>query len=255
MKKLFIALTILGIITSCGKDKDNTTLTPKNKFMSKWSWTYGANGVNNAEESFTLNNDNKLISSIYHNSELSSQPVTYSYTRNDEGRITKQQWNQSYRTYEYNSVGQLLKSSLYNTSGSLISYYIFNYSTDGYERVSYSSSGVSGSKLVCTYTTDKKNIAKEVWYSSSGNVAQETQYTYYTTKSATSIYPYSEVIILDKGFVSENAINIATTIIGSTSYTIKHTYSYNSDGLPIFDNEVNSNGEPPSIVIYEYIER
>lgn len=224
--------------------------------MSKWNWVYGTNGANNGYETYTFDTDNKLAASVYYNSEITTVPRTNTYTRNGAGQVIKMQLSTGYRNYEYNASGQLSRSSLYNASGTLASYYVFNYSADGYERVSYSATGVAGSKLVCTYTTDKKNIAKELWYYANGSVSQQIEYTYLTTKKPESIYPFSEVTTLDRGFVSQNAVNVATSSApGFGPVTTTYTYTYNQDGYPVTQKEVYGTGEAPASTTFEYIEK
>lgn len=253
MKKIFFIAIAIAAFTSCKKDKD-TPAFAKTVLMSKWNWVYGTNGANNGYESYTFNAGNELSASVFYNSETATAPVSKTYTRNAAGQVVKAQRSTGYTAYEYNSSGQLSKSSSYNTSGTLSSYYLYNYSADGYEQVSYSAAGVAGSKLVCTYTADKKNIAKETWYNSRGDVSLQVEYTYLTTKRPESVYPYSEVYILDRGFVSQNAINIATSSApGNSTATTTYTYTYNGEGYPLTQKETYSNGDAPSNMTFEYI--
>jgi len=257
IKQLLYIIFMVVAIASCGKDKDTPASAAKTTFMFKWTWVYGTNGANNGSESYTLDNANKLSSSVYQNSEIAPVPVTTTYTRNAAGQVIKSQWSSGYRTYEYNASGQLSKSSLYRTSdGTLVNYFVFNYSADGYERVSYSAAGVAGSKVVFTYTTDKKNIAKEVWYYANGSVSNQNDYSYHTTKNPESVYPYSEVYMLDRGFVSKNAISIAASSApGLPSSNTAHSYTYNDEGYPLTHKETISTGEASATTTYEYIKK
>lgn len=251
MKQLFYVLCMAVVIMSCTKDKD--TPAAKNTFMSKWAYV---EGFDNASESYTLDANNKLSSSVYSSSAGSGKLISTTYIRNAAGQVIKSDWGTGYRTYEYNTSGQLSKSSLYYTADVVANYYVFNYSADGYERGSYSAAGVAGSKLVCTYTADKKNIAKEIWYYANGNVATQNDYSYYTTKNPESVYPYSEVYILDRGFVSQNAVNITTfSAPGLASSSTTHSYTYNDEGYPLTHKETSSTSEASSTVTYEYIKK
>lgn len=116
--------------------------------------------------------------------------------------------------------------------------------------------GVAGSKMVCTYTADKKNIAKVVWYNSRGDIAQQTEYTCLASKNPATIYPFSEVNKLDRGFVSQNAVQVAA--ISSPGYSpvsATDSYTYDRGGYPLTEQETYSNGDIPSVITYEYIEK
>jgi|GEM_PF-2394786 len=253
-KKVLSITAILLLLTACRSSND-TEETPVDKqtFMSKWIWVYGSGGTYNANESYTLDANNKLSSSVYTRNEATTTVINITYTRNALGQVIKSQNESSYRIYEYNSAGQLSKSSAYKASdGTLLSYYVFNYSADEYEQVSYSAAGVAGSKIVFTYTADKKNIAKEIWYYANGNIAFQRQNSYYTTKNPLSVYPYSEIYMLDKGFVSQNAVNTETYSYDSgPSYNTVYSYTYNEDGYALTQKEIT--GTEQTTTTYEYI--
>lgn len=247
-------MIIAAIAVACKKDKEEPAAVAA--LMLKWNRVYGASGINNAYESYTFDADNKVSASVYYNSEISATPGNYTYTRNAAGQIIKSQRGNGYTAYEYNSSGQLSKSSLYNASGTLTGYYLFSYATGGYGRAFYSAAGVAGSRLECTYTADKRNIAKEVWYNSRGDVMQQIEYTYLAGPKPESIYPFSEIYMLDRGFVSKNAIDVITVNTpGYSPAATTYTYTYNPGGYPLTQKETFSNTDAPSVTTYEYIVR
>lgn len=255
MKKITYMLFIAALV-SCKKDKP-VNPAAKQTFMSKWNMVYGVNGAYNAYESYTLDANNKLSNSVYNESPAMSTPDNTSYTRNAAGQIIKARKSDgSYKTYEYNSTGQMTKSSEYNKSETLTGYTLFNYSAGGYELASYLATGVEGYKYAYTYTADKKNIAKKVYYEGNGNIFYQTDYTYYTTqKSPTSVYPYSEIEQLGSGFSNQNAVSIATTTYpdGRPPLGITYSWTFNNEGYPLTVKRTYSNGTAPSNTIYEYI--
>ncbi|WP_143019881.1 hypothetical protein [Niabella drilacis] len=252
MKRVFVLLVLTVVAASCGKDKD--VPSAKAVFMSKWNWVYGADGSKNGSETYAFDAGHKIVSSIFYNIETTpAGAVNYTYTSNAAGRITKAQHNNGYRTFEYNASGQVLKASFFNASGTLTRYYLYNYTADGYEQVSYAAAGVAGSKKVFQYTADKKNIASRTVYNSAGTKTEETVFTFLTTRSPENIYPYSEMMKIEQGFANQHAVEVASTSVSGTSYTTRHTYTYNAEGYPLTDKETYSTGAAPSNMTYEYI--
>ncbi len=254
MKHLFFILWVVLALASCKKDKDVPAATTV--LMSQWEIT---NGTNTIAEAYSFDAGNKLSGSVYNNTEFTNTPVTYSYTADAAGKITRADKKNKdgaaagYNTYEYDASGRLAKISYFNAAGALSSYYGFLYAGDHYERVSYSAAGVAGSKTVFYYTPDKKNIAVYKQYTSKGDLYIQVDYTRLASRNPESIYPYSEMYILETGFVSENAVDAAATTYGAATYTTTYTYTYDAAGYPLTHKEVYSSGEEPSTATYKYV--
>lgn len=90
MKKLFFVLIVAAAFASCKKDNPAAPAA-KATFMSKWTWVYGAGGIYNASESYTLDANNKLSSSIYNRNEGTTILISSTYTRNAAGQVIKEQ--------------------------------------------------------------------------------------------------------------------------------------------------------------------
>lgn len=183
MKPLYIALSILILVTSACKKEDSLSLGSGPSGNRLKSITYQTDGRTTMSMSFSYNANGNVSScrreyfQLDTSAQIATQGITHMYYYNADGRIAYEVSDQQSITdtswYSYDDMGRIMKYELINDSGHTVTSYMLNYN------------GAESLDLDYYHRGDKTHTIYHLDLDSKGNVT-EMSYQYGTNPAITA---------------------------------------------------------------------
>lgn len=240
MKKILLGtITVITLITSCSKEKTDTTTNPPGQMKKVTRIQELYSNSTTGSQSFKYDAEGRLSEWDFNNNNCVfdySVPGKLLVSQTENGA---QRWNY---VCDLNSNGNVTKLMINNPDGSLYGTYQYDYNSEDY--IIYTSyTPVSGQGFNFTYQVENGNLVSYTQHNLASNITYVATYTY--DLSLKNTLPYSYAGSFPGDMFGKNSKNLHTAMVvkrenGTVTADYVRTIEVNSEGYAVKVKSTNT---------------